>query len=405
MRLLTSLRVRSAADTWRLAHRLQSRLGIARVTDVTRLDRLGLPVFASVRPRGWTLRVHAGKGLDAGEARVGALMEALETEVAEYDAYAAPDAVLPLALLQAGWPGGLRVEHFAPQQGVTFEGSDLWPAVACDSLRAEGVPAPPVLLPDEMVRLPWPGRTGPGGFPWSSNGLASGNTLEEATLHALLELLERDTLALHSARDESRRLWPLPAPFDAWAERWQFEGVTLHVRELPNEFGLPCFQAHLHEPGSADVNLAAGSGLHLDRDIALARAVTEAAQSRLSTLHGGRDDITGFYAKYRRPDGHERLSQEARFVADLTDASRAVTWLEVPHTPARTPGKALAWLQHRLQERGFPWIFRHRLAWPDAVRHAAPAVVVKVIVPGCEMLEPHNRRVGPRLKMRLAQLG
>jgi ribosomal protein S12 methylthiotransferase accessory factor len=38
-------------------------LGISRVTDITAMDRLGLPVFASIRPRGLALCVNAGKGM------------------------------------------------------------------------------------------------------------------------------------------------------------------------------------------------------------------------------------------------------------------------------------------------------------------------------------------------------
>ena len=67
----------------RLARTLMSELGISRVMDITRMDRLGLPVFASVRPRGARLRVHAGKGIRPEEAEVGALMEAVEFAVAE----------------------------------------------------------------------------------------------------------------------------------------------------------------------------------------------------------------------------------------------------------------------------------------------------------------------------------
>jgi len=60
-------------------------LGISRVTDITRLDRLGLSVHASVRPRGRSLCVHAGKGMRPEESRVGALMEAVELALAELD--------------------------------------------------------------------------------------------------------------------------------------------------------------------------------------------------------------------------------------------------------------------------------------------------------------------------------
>ena len=79
----SSLRCRDPWQTLALAEPLMPVLGISRVTDITRMDRLGLPVFASVRPRSRTLHVHAGKGVNAVEARVGALMEAVEYAAAE----------------------------------------------------------------------------------------------------------------------------------------------------------------------------------------------------------------------------------------------------------------------------------------------------------------------------------
>lgn len=408
MRLATGLRVRLPQATVAALGDWPAQLGISRVTDITRLDRLGLPVFASVRPRGRTLRVHAGKGLDAADARTGATVEAIELALAERDADQPPDARLSLAQLQAQWPPGVAPQHFAPDHGARLDPDAVWPAVRCECLQHGRRARPGVLLPDELVRLPSHGRAGPSAFAWSSNGLAAGNSLAEATLHALLELLERDTVALHGARDASRRLVALPPPFDTLARDWAAEGVTLIVRELPNAFGLPCFTAHLHEAGSAEVNLAAGSGLHLDRDIALARAVSEAAQSRLSTLHGGRDDVTGFYAKYGRAQA-QRQADESVLLERLHDERATVAFSALPERRVSHPVAALAEVRARLAAQGMPFLMRHRLGWPapapGAAAAAPPLAVVKLVVPGLEMLEAHNRRIGPRLLARLAGHG
>ncbi len=85
---------------------------------------------------------------------------------------------------------------------------------------------------------------------------------------------------MNKARDQSQRIdnANLPASFSQLASLWHDMGVELLVRHVPNLLGLPCFEAWLHEPGSSAVDLAGGSGLHLDRDLALARAVCESAQ-------------------------------------------------------------------------------------------------------------------------------
>src|SRR3546814_8113336 len=57
--------------------------GVTRLADITRLDRLGLPVWQAVRPAGRALSVHQGKGASPLAARIGALCEAIECHCAE----------------------------------------------------------------------------------------------------------------------------------------------------------------------------------------------------------------------------------------------------------------------------------------------------------------------------------
>src|SRR5215210_7501401 len=56
---------------------------ITRCADVTGLDRLGIPVYCAIRPRGKTVQVTNGKGLRHPDAKVSALMEAIELFHAE----------------------------------------------------------------------------------------------------------------------------------------------------------------------------------------------------------------------------------------------------------------------------------------------------------------------------------
>jgi DHA3 family macrolide efflux protein-like MFS transporter len=80
-RLSSSLRSRSVEESLKYAEEIAPRLGITRVTDTTWLDRVGIPVFASIRPAAaaGSLCVNAGKGLREIEAKVGAYMEAMRT--------------------------------------------------------------------------------------------------------------------------------------------------------------------------------------------------------------------------------------------------------------------------------------------------------------------------------------
>ena len=75
-RLSSSLRTRSAEESLKYAQEIAANLGITRVTDTTWLDRIGIPVYASIRPNAavGSLCVNAGKGLRDVEAKIGAYM-------------------------------------------------------------------------------------------------------------------------------------------------------------------------------------------------------------------------------------------------------------------------------------------------------------------------------------------
>jgi ribosomal protein S12 methylthiotransferase accessory factor len=377
-------------------------LGISRVTDITRLDRLGLPVFASIRPRGLSLRVHAGKGFTAVDARAGALMEAVEFAVGELATEAGPDVVMPLRALAAQFPAGLRPFDFAPRLGVELDVELPTPAVACEDIST----GTRCLLPADLVWVPnFSDPRIPSIYGRSTTGLASGNSLDEATLHALLEVLERDAIAMNRARDASVRLAEdsMPPPFDALATEWRQLGIDLIVRFVPNEFSLPCFEAVLHEAGSFNVNLSGGMGLHLDRGIALARAICEAAQSRLGLIHGGRDDVTNFYRKYRPGRDAARRRSDDQVVAGLVAGSQ-IPFGATPSIGCQSVRQALTIVLKRLADLGFGHAFRCRMSSHGDRMALNGLYVVKVVVPRCEALfPPGSVRMGPRLWARVTE--
>ena len=59
--------------------------GITRVADITSLDRIGIPVYSSIRPmaKDGAISVYNGKGATPVEAKVSAMMEGIERCSAE----------------------------------------------------------------------------------------------------------------------------------------------------------------------------------------------------------------------------------------------------------------------------------------------------------------------------------
>jgi ribosomal protein S12 methylthiotransferase accessory factor len=388
MQLGTSLRERSPEETVKIAREWMSVFGISRVIDVTQRDRISLPVFVSCRPRGKTLRVHAGKGLSPADALAGALMEAIEYAVSERHAEADADATWPLRDLVAALPSRLGLDDFAPRLGAVADGNALTPSVLCEELVRGGS----ALLPAELVSMPFDYGDAIPLFGWSTNGLASGNSLEEATLHAMLEILERDALAMNLARNGSRLILgsSLPAPFRSLASGWLESGVELIVRYVPNALDLPCFEAALVQPTSRRLRVSRGWGLHFDRHVALSRAICEAAQTRLLAMR-------------RRGTNVLDAARADQLLARLSDRHRVSEFDATPHAAPQTVCAASRELFARLADKGFKYVFRRQMSLgggPAAERHGL-LYVVKVVMPRCEFAAGSRIRMGPRLRARV----
>ncbi|MBN1210511.1 MAG: TOMM precursor leader peptide-binding protein [Myxococcaceae bacterium] len=131
-----------------------------------------------------------------------------------------------------------------------------------------------------------------------SNGNASGATLEEAILHGLLELVERDAVALwwyNRIRRPAVELSSLDDPF--FREQVAFHrGLQreLWVLDITSDFGIPTFAALSRRIDQECEDIVFGFGCHLDPELALSHAVTELQQFLPTVPHGGPDGRTDY---------------------------------------------------------------------------------------------------------------
>ncbi len=115
-----------------------------------------------------------------------------------------------------------------------------------------------------------------------------------------------------------------------------------------------------------------GYGCHIDPETALQRALTEAAQGRLVTIAGSRDDLFGFNRILGRPN----YDAAADIVAALpVTAALAARDLEAP----QDPDHGIFYLVERLRRAGLVQVIVADLTVPEI---GIPAV--RVIVPGLE---------------------
>jgi YcaO-like protein with predicted kinase domain len=290
-----TIRSRDAAATLRWLEPLFPRFGLTRVARVTGLDDVGIAVSMAVRPLSQSLSVSQGKGMSPELSDASAVMESIELWHSEN---APPHRVFGSyeALRARGEPAvdvvGLRPEGvFLPPKDLRscpfgwLEGHDLV------SGERRFVPRPFCAIGTDRAELAhFTSHV-------DSTGLAGGNTIEEATCHALCEVIERDATARFAAlsRDEKDAreldLESVTGPARDLVTRLERTRLRVRLWNQTSHVDVPAFGCSIE--GVAEIRGLArfvGFGAHLDPEIAVCRAVCEAAQSRLTTISGARDD-------------------------------------------------------------------------------------------------------------------
>ncbi|MFN0252490.1 MAG: YcaO-like family protein [Kofleriaceae bacterium] len=385
----SSLRACSIETTLGHARKIAKEIGIVRVTEITPLDRIGVPVFVAIRPDAPVLCVCAGKGLTAAEAEVGAVMEAIEIAWAEVGRSAL--AITPMTVRDVldTRQDPMSFVSLCPIWGQQI---DLDAPIVCTPM-TDLTNGATTMVPSELLFFSTTHQ--PSFFGSSTNGLASGNTVLEATVHGLTEVIERDATSLHLVLDKSVRIDPttLPPDLAALAARIESRGFGLLVRSLPSEIGLPVFQAVVFDRSQPWVTLR-GDGCHPSRSIALTRALTETIQARLCLIHGGRDDLTNVYTAFPNLTAEEKARiYEDDFRALFARPATAFGDVPEPSIALDSLEACLDGLLATLRAAGFPRVLR-AVYTPDDY----PIQVVRVIVPGLECHSRDARRVGPRLR-------
>jgi ribosomal protein S12 methylthiotransferase accessory factor len=115
-----------------------------------------------------------------------------------------------------------------------------------------------------------------------SNGLASGNCLEEAILQGFLELVERDAVALwwyNRVQRPGVDLGSFENPLVSATEDL-YAGLDRHlwVLDLTTDLGIPSFAALSAVFDGEREDIIFGFGSHLDAELALMRALSELNQ-------------------------------------------------------------------------------------------------------------------------------
>ncbi|MDN3578496.1 YcaO-like family protein [Chitinimonas viridis] len=382
-------------QTIEIAQPIARRLGVSRVVDVTWLDRIGIPVAASIRPTAARshLCVNAGKGLSLQEAIAGALLESIEFAFAEPGASLLQHDVIALGDIAASFPQPFDIRLFCPKWQADLNPEKQTAAIQVRHPDSEEM----IWVPAELIWMPTHDLPYTGTFGGSTSGLASGNSILEASVHGLAELIERDTTALNCIRPSSQlvSLKDLPDHLEMLVDLIIQADLEIFVRYTSALGGLPYFEAYILEPNlTSPIAIAAGYGLHLNKSIAMTRAITEAAQARLSHIHGGRDDIVRRHEMFMASGPSAELAANEGLRARISHNDCVIDFGRIADQEQCCVDLATAWttLNKIVKSEGLPSPIVVTLT-PEHL----PIQVVRVIAPGLEQFDPESRRVGPRI--------
>jgi ribosomal protein S12 methylthiotransferase accessory factor len=258
-------------------------------------------------------------------------------------------------------------------------------------------------IPAELIFYPAP-DVGQVIFGSSTNGLASGNSLLEASIQALLELIERDIWSFEFVRCESKLVEPASLPEDVReiVERAERNGLQLKVRTILNDYGMPFFAAFvfdLNNPSRKTFN--GGWACELDRGRALVRAVTEAAQSRVAFIHGGRKVPKSQAAGFALDAEQQEAKLLRKHMLGVSDARQQILLTDIPDLAVDGAlQQKLDVVIERLRGVVQEPIYRAVFTPPES-----PLQVVRVVVPLLENLKETRVRVGRRLKAAIDSFG
>ena len=386
----TGIRTIPPEETLKRVLPLLGAAGLEEPEDITSKDNVGIPVF-SVEREETALgkpKFYNGKGVTREQALASAVMESLErysAEMRESDevVYGTYDQacevmmtvdpqklILPLPVLDR-----YMSETIAWTEGwEMFRGCPIW------------VPACAVYYPyypDGDYQL----------FRFHTNGIASGNTMEEAVLHALFEDIERDAWSICEFMDRTKGDIIVDDPDSVPAKliaKFAEQGIDIHLKDLTSDIGVPTIGAAADDIRTKDPEmLTIGVGTHLNPEIAAIRAITEVAQSRATHKHGAK--INAQLQKVTQDMGYERIKQVNHMW--FGESSKKIKLSKIPDRSTDDVLNDIEVVLNALMEAGFDNVIAVDLTRPEL-----NVPVVRMIVPGLEVSTMDPEREGGRLR-------
>ncbi|HTX60737.1 MAG TPA: YcaO-related McrA-glycine thioamidation protein [Methanobacterium sp.] len=361
--------------------------GVTRIAEITHLDRLGIPVYSAIRPGAaeGAVSIYAGKGATKSQAKASAMMEAFERYSAE--------------ISEEDRQNFLKGTYREVENAVNPETLILPPLTYEENTQLDWVKAVEVtdeqgyFIPANAIYHPYIPLEGSILFKSNTNGLASGNRIEEAVYHGITEVVERDAWSIFEAKKEQKKELDCgnidhPLIRDM-LEKFNKAGIAVKVMDLTADIDITTMAAVADDTVLKDpALLSLGVGTHLNPEVAVIRALTEVAQSRATQIHGTREDTNR--AVFMRKAGYERMKRINRHW--FSDSHKLIDINDIEDKSKNTFKEDIETCLNILSQNGFKKVY-----YVDLTRREVEIPVARVVVPGLEVYSVDAERRGRRL--------
>jgi len=415
-------RIKPAHETLNNVMPISKKIGVTRLADITDMDVLRIPNYSAVVPGTEDyIWVYSGKGPTKQHAMASALMESIER----------------YSSLPSGWLGKFvrsSYSELSKTHKVLHPDKIVEPMrfVYHTNMMMDWLPGHDLVSDEEIMvpasialfrYTPPPPAINPFSY-FHTNGLASGNVMEEAICHALCEVIERDAMSLADLRASAipfhilrtivhflnaaafsvspiltDRFVDDPSifpdvdiqeinfePVKSLVEKFRQAGISLMVKNITSDIGIPTFNASSVEWISHDYGyLAEGHGTHPDARIALLRAITEVSQTRAANIQGARDDLRKI--KYNDENTDDRRAWQ------FMRSTKKIKFSEVPTFFNEDILDDINLILYRLKNVGL-----NQVIIVDLTNQDIGIPVVRAIVPGLETFRITKSVMGLRAR-------
>ena len=365
--------------------------GITRITEITHLDRIGLPVFSAIRPtsQDGAISIYGGKGISSEHAKASAMMEGFE----RYSAEKQCENLVTGTVSEISSKGNtIDVESLNLPKDFKKENIELFNLewnICHDLISGDDYYVPsnaiyhPYVLEDNSCKSLFKSNT---------NGLASGNSLEEAILHGMFEVIERDAWSIFELTHKNYKQIDLDSieseTVNDAISKFSENDIKIKLMDFTADVNIPTIAASADDTLLKDAGLLTlGIGTHLDPEVAVLRALTEVAQSRATQIHGAREDTVR--ADFARTAGYERMKRINKYYFQEEDEKIRLSDIENRSTDSITKDIDIVLEELKSNE------IEHMLYY-DLTRPELNVNVVRVIIPTMELYSIDPSRAGYR---------